>query len=245
MWLVKDERIRLPITPYFEIESGINNTKEDLNEIGTVNLAGKPGLRTCSISSFFPSKEGPYIESRDTKLDPYYYYDKIYQWSREGDPIRFIITETPYNFECLIDSFTAGETDGSGDLYYTLELSEYIRLKTTKYEKPSYFDQMTWKDGRPIPPKSVFTVRDTDTRWTIAKRLFGSGELGDEMIERLGGKDLKPGTYIDTYMLEKIGSFSHEVKKDKDGNYQIVYTEPKKKDDKKTDTKDDKKGDKK
>lgn len=222
MWLVKDERIRLPITPYFEIEAGINNSKEDLNEIGTVNLAGKPGLRTCSISSFFPSKEGPYIESRDTKLDPYYYYNKIYQWSREGDPVRFIITETPYNFECLIDSITAGETDGSGDLYYTLELSEYIRLKTTKYEKPSYFDHMQYKDGKPIHPKEVFTVRDTDTRWTIAKRLFGSGEFGDAMIERLGGKDLKPGTYIDYEMLEKMGSFYCETTIGPDGKRQIV-----------------------
>lgn len=209
IWLVKNERIRLPITPYFEIQGSNNNSTEDLNEMGTVNLAGKPGLRTLSISSFFPSKEGPYLESSDVVLDPYYYYNKIYAWSRETEPIRLIITETPYNFEVLIDNFNGGETDGTGDVYYTLDLSEYIRLEATKYVPPEKelppISRVSRHAARIDPMPQVFTVGKSDTPWTMAKKIYGNGELGKAMMAKLGLKKLRPGQVLDRKKLDMVG----------------------------------------
>lgn len=214
IWLVKDERIRLPITPYFEINSSNNNSTENLNEIGTINLAGKPGLRSCSISSFFPSKEGPYIESGDTNLNPYYYSEKIYKWSRETEPIRLIITETPYNFEVLIDSYKAGETDGSGDVYYTLELSEYVRVESTEYKPPKKnipnMKNIPRYAGMAQIPAALLTVGKYDTAWTMAKKMFGNGELGGQLLKDLGIKKLSTGM-----VLNKNSKFKKLLKGDK------------------------------
>ena len=201
IWLVKDERIRFPITPFFEIQASNNNSTENLNEIGTVNLAGKPGLRTCSITSFFPSKEGPYLESSDTNLNPYYYSEKIYKWSRETEPIRFIITETPYNFEVLIDNFNAGETDGTGDVYYTLDLSEYVRLEATEYQELTKelpkLNNMARYAGQSAIPLALLTVGKYDTAWTMAQKIYGNGELGSKLMNKLGIKKLIPGQVLD------------------------------------------------
>ena len=57
VWLThQGERLRLPITPFYNIEEPQNNNTETLNEVGTVNLKGKKGLRSLTIESFFPSK---------------------------------------------------------------------------------------------------------------------------------------------------------------------------------------------
>lgn len=209
IWLVKNERLRLPITPFFEVQGSNNNSTENLNEVGTVNLAGKPGLRTASISSFFPSKEGPYLESSDVVLDPYYYYNKIYAWSRETEPIRLIITETPYNFEVLIDNFNGGETDGTGDVYYTLDLSEYIRLEATKYVPPKTeippLNKVPRYADLPQIPQNLITVGKSDTPWTMAQKIYGNGELGKAMMAQLGLKTLKPGQVLDRQKLQKVG----------------------------------------
>lgn len=209
IWLVKKERLRLPITPFFDIQGGNNNSTENLNEVGTVNLAGKPGLRTLSISSFFPSKEASYLESSDVILNPYYYYDKIYAWSRETEPIRLIITGTPYNFEVLIDNFTGGETDGTGDVYYTLDLSEYIRLEATKYVPPKKslppLNKVPKFADLPQIPQNLITVGKSDTPWTMAQKIYGNGELGKAMMTQLGLKKLKPGQVLDRKKLERVG----------------------------------------
>lgn len=200
IWLVKGERLRLPITPYFEINYSNNNSTQNLNEVGTVNLAGKPGLRTCNITSFFPSNEGAYIESGDTNFNPYYYSQKIEKWARETEPIRFIITETPYNFEVLINSFNTGETDGTGDVYYTLDVSEYVRVGATEYVPP----QNSIPKLKNIPryaamaqiPVALLTVGKYDTAWTMAKKIYGNGEVGKLMLDTLGIKSLKPNMLL-------------------------------------------------
>lgn len=53
VWLThQGERLRLPITPFYNIEELQNNNTETLNEVGTVNLKGKKGLRSLTIESF-------------------------------------------------------------------------------------------------------------------------------------------------------------------------------------------------
>lgn len=219
IWLVKNEKLRLPITPYFEVQGGNNNSTEDLNEVGTINLAGKPGLRSVSISSFFPSKPGPYLESGDVVLDPYYYYNKINTWARETEPIRLIITETPYNFEVLVDSFNAGEQDGTGDVTYTLEMSEYIRVQSTKYvppkDKAPPLNKVPRYADLPAIPKALLTVGKSDTPWTMAQKIYGNGELAKDMMKQLGLKKLKPGQVLDDQKLKKVG-------RDKDGKLKAI-----------------------
>lgn len=136
-WLVcEGDRLLLPVTPYPAVEDSQNNSTVELNEVGTVNIAGRSGLRKVSIESFFPAQVYPFVASTDISTDPYYYYKKIKTWKDAGVPIRLIMTETPHNFECLIDSFDVHEEDGSNSLYYSLHLSEYRRLVLKEAPKP-------------------------------------------------------------------------------------------------------------
>lgn len=136
-WIVQDQdRLLLPVTPYPGVEDSQNNSTVELNEVGTVNIAGKKGLRKVNIDSFFPAQLYPFVASTEINTDPYYYYNKIKAWKDAGLPVRIIMTETPHNFECLIDTFNVHEEDGSNSLYYTLNLSEYIRLEMKEAPKP-------------------------------------------------------------------------------------------------------------
>lgn len=49
-WIVQDQdRLLLPVTPYPGVEDSQNNSTVELNEVGTVNIAGKKGLRKVNI----------------------------------------------------------------------------------------------------------------------------------------------------------------------------------------------------
>ena len=197
VWLTKNgDRLRLPITPFFEIEYGNNNTRENLNEVGTINISGNKGLRQTEITSFFPSKKYTFLESSDTNLDPYYYVNKLEQWAMDNNPIRLIITETPHNFEVLIDNFKTGEIDGTGDVDYTLTLSEYRRVvaQEVQDQKKILNGQLPRAVALGIPALTMLKVGRYDTAWTMAKKIFGDGEKFKDILKK--NKSVKPGEVL-------------------------------------------------
>lgn len=166
IWLVKKgDRLLLPVTPHYDIDEEQNNSREELNEMGTVNIAGKPGLREVSITSFFPRQIYPFVVSTEINLDPFHYYNKIRDWKHEDEPIQLIITDTPFNFDVLIDSFQVfeSEDDGSGSLHYSLSLSEYVYLDYKKAKEKQ--DELTIDDRIKIAqsvPKNLMTTEEID-----------------------------------------------------------------------------------
>lgn len=192
IWLVQnEERLRLPITPFFNPERSMNNQQINLNEVGTVNLAGNKGLVTMTLESFFPSNEYYFLESSDANLDPYFYVDKIEKMQLSKNPTRVIITETPYNLEMLIDSFSPREEDGTGDVYYTISLSEYVRIETHKAYSEKEKSVITKENiarfaGSAGIATSLLTVGKYDTAWTMAKKLLGDGDKYKELLKKNG-----------------------------------------------------------
>lgn len=179
IWLEKNgDRMRLPVTPLFSVPLTINNSKETLNEVGTVNIAGKPGLRTVALESFFPAQEYPFNEP-GTNLDPWSYARKIDYWARGTEPLRLIITETPHNFEVLVDDFEPIVRDGSGDVYYILNLSEYIHIESTvsdvKDEVVEVPKIQRFKTVEEIP-EVLKTPSVHDTPGTMAQKLTGDSD---------------------------------------------------------------------
>lgn len=128
-------RVELPVLPSsFEKTETRNNQTVEINKIGTIALIGKKGLDTLPLSSFFPRYYNPsYCNVAETELkEPYEYVTAIHDL--EGKVCRVVITDTNINMLCLINSFVYGEPDGSGDVSYTLELTEYplVEVHTTK-----------------------------------------------------------------------------------------------------------------
>lgn len=192
IWLVQnEERLRLPITPFFNPERSMNNQQINLNEVGTVNLAGNKGLMTMTLESFFPNSDYYFLESSDVNLDPYFYVDKIEKMQLSKNPVRVIITETPYNLEMLIDSFSPREEDGTGDVYYTISLSEYVRIETHKAYSEKEKSVITKENiarfgGTAAISTALLTVGKYDTAWTMAKKLLGDGDKYKELLKKNG-----------------------------------------------------------
>jgi len=114
----------------FQVQTPVNNSTWDSISQGEMKLIGLKGLKSISISSFFPAQQ--YSFARNAFFNPYDYIEMIETWIDRRIPIRLIITETPVNMACSIESFDWGEQDGSRDIYYTLSLSEFkfVQLET-------------------------------------------------------------------------------------------------------------------
>ncbi|MEQ6855301.1 hypothetical protein AAHH17_12545 [Lysinibacillus capsici] len=125
--------IQLPIVPAdFKIPSPVSNEVFTTINQGDIKLLGRRGLKSITIDSFFPSKV--YQFSRNTSYFGWEYYEIIEGWIDKRMPIRLIMSNTPINMLMTIENFEAGLQDGSGDVYYSLALSEFkeIILETKK-----------------------------------------------------------------------------------------------------------------
>lgn len=177
-WIQQDNsgKIQLPVKPSeFTITVTHKNTVVNVIQIGDINLMGKTGLREITISSFFPAKDY-HFSNNSSRKEPLTYVEKLESWRKSGSPIRVIVTGV-LNMEATIESFSYGEQDATGDVYYTLYIKEYKKIKTKKATvtiatvKPS---TRTTKTAESSSGKT-YTVKSGDCLWKIAKQFYGNG----------------------------------------------------------------------
>lgn len=181
MWIKNDEEeLRLPVLPSsFEMSCVRNDETVTINSLGEINLLGKRGLRSISISSLFPKQQ--YDFSEKVEYEPYEYVKKIKTWLNTGDVVIFKITGAKVNLNCVIESFTYGENDGSGDVSYTIDFKEYRYIKKKKVKKQKLISK-TSKKVRTTDTKRAskklrtieHIVKSGDTLPKIAKKHTGS-----------------------------------------------------------------------
>lgn len=127
----RKEVIRLPIVPSkIKIASPMKNEIFETANFGDIKLIGLEGLKNTSLESFFPNNKYIYDKNNfEYKAD--YYVNLIEKWKNERIPIRIIISNTSFSFNKLmsIESFEYSIEDGSGDIYYTLNLEEFREIK--------------------------------------------------------------------------------------------------------------------
>lgn len=130
--------LKLPILPE-EIKINSNRKNETFTTInfGDIKLLGEAGLKDTEIESFFPKNPKSYSFAREKKRKGWDCVKLIESWASKKIPVRLTITGTPINILMSIDSFEYGVQDGTGDIYYTLSLSEFklIKLKKKKRKK--------------------------------------------------------------------------------------------------------------
>lgn len=162
--------MELPVLPSsFEKTLTYNHQTVDINKIGTISLLGKKGLQTLPISSFFPRLYNQTFcnVSEDELKEPYAYVSEVE--ALMGKICRIVITETNIDMPCLISSFVYGEPDGSGDVSYTLELTEYVVVEVHKSKKAT--------------PKSYKTKKN-DTLKKIAKKKLKSASKAESIYKK-------------------------------------------------------------
>lgn len=180
-WQNNKERLRLPVLPYFEVRVGNMNTRVNINELGNINLIGKSDLKEMTLETFFPAQEYYFCEYTGFPK-PYECVEIIEGWRKSGKPIRLIITDTPINLALAIEKFSYGENDGSGDVYFTLGLAEYVFTNVKTTSKSYGYTQNNIRPAKEIP--STYVKKKNDNPITVAKKTTGNSANAKEIMDR-------------------------------------------------------------
>lgn len=120
----KGDFIKFPIVPK---KIGANSlqdveTFKTLSK-GNIKLIGEVQERKLSIDSFFPSETNRSY-AKDRKYKGMEYIDKIQSWRNTKEPMYLVISDLNIAMECVITSLDYNIQDGSGDIYYSLDIEE-------------------------------------------------------------------------------------------------------------------------
>ena len=188
----KDKAIRLPVIPSeFErvIDAGYDTNA--IIGLGDVAVLTSNGLAQLSLSSFFPNNEYSFNEYSNVPK-PYDMVRYFKEWKNKGTVVRVIFTGTDINQEMYITNFAYGERDGTGDVYYTMDLLEYRPIIVpTITENNSNNTQNT---NRPTDTNNknnssnkqkTHKVVKGDCLWDIAQKYYGKGSLYPKIKEAI------------------------------------------------------------
>lgn len=150
-------------------------------------MFGGKALATLTWSSFFPNNKNYSFITTSNLKNTYEYVEILKKIQNKGKVIRVLITETDINMNFLIESFTYQEQDGSGDVYYTLNLKEY-RTPKVYYSDTSNFTSntsstVTTRSTPAATTNKTYIVKRGDTLWGIAQRNYGDGSKYTKIFE--------------------------------------------------------------
>ena len=192
MYLKKDDKdiFRFPVLPSaINVQDYAITNDSNITGLGDVTVFGGKGLRTIEISSFFPNPKRKYSFVSYTDYPKQYdCVNKIKKWMDKGEVLRFIVTGTEINFQVRITDFEYSEQDGTRDVYFTINLKEYRKIKisstTPKKKKTDNKDRTDTKETDNKPKQKTYTVKSGDTLYDIAKKHYGKGSDYKKIIEK-------------------------------------------------------------
>jgi hypothetical protein cdifQCD_19186 len=194
IWIKTNEKaIRLPVIPSeFErvIDAGYDTNA--IIGLGDVAVLTSNGLAQLSLSSFFPNNEYSFNEYSNVPK-PYDMVRYFKEWKNKGTVVRVIFTGTDINQEMYITNFAYGEKDGTGDVYYTMDLLEYRPIivptitennsnNTQNTNRPTDTNNNSNKNNTNNTQKT-HKVKKSDCLWDIAQKYYGKGSLYPKIKE--------------------------------------------------------------
>lgn len=150
---VDNEKLILPVTPWrYNVKTGQGNKVVAVEQLGEALVFGLPRAVGISFDCFFPAQEHDYPFVVGDDRSPAECIALLTKWKEGQRPVRFIITDSPVNLLVGIMKLDYKEKDGTRDIYYTLELTEYKDLNTPDANNPKKIDEETGLKGRTANP---------------------------------------------------------------------------------------------
>jgi LysM repeat protein len=178
VWLKQLDRVfRFPVLPpEYETTSESNNTQVVVNALGEINLLGKRKLKNISFSAMFPAQN--YNFCQYTSFPTPQECVEIIEGMKQNGIVKLIMTGTPINMDCTIESFSFGENDATKDINFTLEFKEYrkVTVKTSQRKETltkTIVPAATTRAAKAVT-STTYTVVSGDNLSKIAKKLTGS-----------------------------------------------------------------------
>jgi nucleoid-associated protein YgaU len=183
-----DNKIRFPVVPSSVGVNRSNNIDtQSVIKLGEVPIFNGTSLKTIELSSFFPNQEYNFCNYSNF-MKPYEFSEQIQKWMYAGTVLRLIVTDSPTNMQCLIETFDTVEQDGTRDLYFNLNLLEYRPIEITKISSATN-NSSDNTSNRTTSSESTTTTQKThkvvkgDSLWDIAQKYYGKGSLYPKIKE--------------------------------------------------------------
>jgi hypothetical protein len=173
VWLKGARLFQFPVNPAsYTVTTERGDEIVDINALGEIDLGGKRKLKSVSFSGFFPYEYADYCTYASFP-DPETCVE-IIEDIMAGNPAKLTITGTPIKMYCRVSSFSWGEQDGSGDIYYDITLTEHRGVQAVRSSVT--VDEAIAK--RALPPVSTQAVevvkQEGESLSAVARRTTGS-----------------------------------------------------------------------
>lgn len=180
------ERFVLPVTPSkINLMDGQNNKVMNVTQVGEILVFGMPKLQTISFSSFFPNprREYPFVVGENK--EPAECMALIKKWKELRLPVRIIITGLDVNLAVGIGSFDCDKRDGSGDIYYSLSLTEHKDLNTPLANNSNQIEEATGLRTRPgeVNATTATMISKAADVLDVAKKAYGDYKHWRRVVE--------------------------------------------------------------
>lgn len=167
--------VSFPVLPEsYTVTTAQGNTTVNINALGEVNLLGHPNLEEVSFSGIFPAQSAPYTSG--SLRDPMDYVTDI-RTIKEGGPAELHLLDIQA-MHCTVESFSFGESDGTGDITFDITLKQYVYINAK-----GAVDKRVSKLGRPTPASArngnSYTVKSGDSLVSIARTQMGTSEWSE------------------------------------------------------------------
>ena len=190
----KDKAVRLPVMPSeFERVIDANYDTNNIIGLGDVATFSGNGLAQLSLSSFFPNHEYSF-NAYSNVPKPYDIAHIFKEWKNKGVAVRVILTGTDINQEMYITNYSYGEKDGTGDVYYSMDLLEYRPItipvinktnssNTQNTSRPTESNSNNNSSNANTSAQKTHKVVKGDSLWAIAQKYYGKGSLYPKIKE--------------------------------------------------------------
>lgn len=187
------EKFTLPVTPWeYSVSSGQMNKVVSITQVGEALIFSNPKLRNLKFSCFFPALYHEYPFIVGDEKEPADCISLLTKWKESRKPVRVVISDSPVNMSMAIMSLSYKEKDGTKDIYYSLELTEYKELTIKDSNENKKVEETTGLKERPSDKAQATQVKvqKGSDIMDAAKKAYGKYSKWRRMAEGNNMRDL-------------------------------------------------------